>query len=769
MRRRAKYKNAGVAGDPVPIIYMPFDAYTNEVFTGLEPTSQGFSQPRIDQAAADVQVGTGSLFCGAAFQSTTGLYYDGLAKNNGQFTNGTTDEPFTLMCWRKTDRSDLQVAFFSKNNTGAEREYRFGNNRSSTGSTTNNQGYEFQIFDETNGGDILFQTNFGTDNPSDEWAHVALVYYGNQTCDFYKNGVLLNQVVPVTTGTYVRMDQTPSYLCIGRGAQNVSSFGVYNGNMDEVAVYDVALNATQILDAYNKGVAGTPLVDFDQNRQLVYYYTWEGSTNNLTLPFAGDNRADFPDYKLTNNAGVFNFPNVNTTDVQVESQSWEGSNGTNQRAQYNFINNNLNIHNVFRYSREMTIGGWLLYEDNTGTQANIWQGLGSASSSRIYQMSEAGGSNIVTFTLWQNSSTRWSTRAENIPYGTWFHYCAVVNLDYGNWPVRFYINNVLRNDVEELGGSPTYPQTSPTTRIWVGGNGFTGTNNMTGHLDDPFKFNYAISDEERNHIYNEGLAGRNFLPLPQPTFNIYDQTVGTYSFRLLANDYTGSCIRVRRSNDDAEQDIGFSAGVLDQTALTTFVGANDGFVVKWYDQSILRRDASQVNNAQQPQIVTAGVVNTLNGEPCMNLDGTDDVLLADDLAIPANFMVIMVGSHTNGFGYFTHLDTTNDGIEKLGFGTSLRFSYMGDDDTVNKTAGAQLLTIFAYDSTDKIYSINAPETVEAYTAGATSSVTQVALGTRLGGDHAECQYQEVIYWNTQAEIANRATIKTDINTYYNVY
>lgn len=48
-----------------------------------------------------------------------------------------------------------------------------------------------------------------------------------------------------------------------------------------------------------------------------------------------------------------------------------------------------------------------------------------------------------------------------------------------------------------------------------------------------------------------------------------------YSLRKLRNAYTGSAIRVRRSFDNAEQDIGFNGTNLDTTALQNFVGSQN--------------------------------------------------------------------------------------------------------------------------------------------------------------------------------------------------
>lgn len=79
--------------------------------------------------------------------------------------------------------------------------------------------------------------------------------------------------------------------------------------------------------------------------------------------------------------------------------------------------------------------------------------------------------------------------------------------------------------------------------------------------------------------------------------------------RQLRTAYAGSAIRVRRSSDDAEQDIGFSGGVLDTASLLSFVGAGDGFITTVYDQSGNAENSTQSTAAGQPQIVASGVLN----------------------------------------------------------------------------------------------------------------------------------------------------------------
>jgi hypothetical protein len=102
----------------------------------------------------------------------------------------------------------------------------------------------------------------------------------------------------------------------------------------------------------------------------------------------------------------------------------------------------------------------------------------------------------------------------------------------------------------------------------------------------------------------------------------YSGAAAAYSLRKLRTAYTGSAIRVRRSNDNTEQDIGFtSSGDLDTGALKTFVGAgNNGFVTVWYDQSGNARNATQTTAANQPRIVNAGTVERASSKPTIQFN-----------------------------------------------------------------------------------------------------------------------------------------------------
>jgi hypothetical protein len=104
--------------------------------------------------------------------------------------------------------------------------------------------------------------------------------------------------------------------------------------------------------------------------------------------------------------------------------------------------------------------------------------------------------------------------------------------------------------------------------------------------------------------------------------------VRAYSLRKLRAAYAGSAIRVRRSNDNAEADIGFDgSGDLDTAALATHVSSNSGYVTTWYDQTATGDNMVNATAAEQPRIVNAGTNETNNALPVLLLGHATQVSL----------------------------------------------------------------------------------------------------------------------------------------------
>jgi len=252
----------------------------------------------------------------------------------------------------------------------------------------------------------------------------------------------------------------------------------------------------------------------------------------------------------------------------------------------------------------------------------------------------------------------------------------------------------------------------------------------------------------------------------QGILNFYPNAARAYSLRLLTTDYSGSAIRVRRSNDNAELDIGFTAlGDLDTTALTTFVGVNSGFVTTWYDQSGNGFNATQSTAANQPVIVTAGTLETRTGigatRPAVRFNNADAmslsftsianvksafIVLRRRIAI-ANWIFWMSGADY-------HPDQTLNAVW-----LHPTFSSASVRNGVNRLNGTNtnLTTTQQVDGLKTISLINQD----------TSTINGIGLGNTPGRTWDGHQSELIIYSTDQT--SSRTGIENNINTYYGIY
>jgi PKD repeat protein len=157
---------------------------------------------------------------------------------------------------------------------------------------------------------------------------------------------------------------------------------------------------------------------------------------------------------------------------------------------------------------------------------------------------------------------------------------------------------------------------SPTDWGW-----FFGTEGSS-LLQNP-TFNFREIGQKNVKLFGANLTSggfelkSNYIEI-KAVLDLYTNADLAFSMRKLRAAYLGSCIRVRRSSDNTEQDIGFASnGVIDVSAMLSFVGVGNGFVVTWYDQSGNGRNITQSTGSNQPQIVFTGAIAIRNGLPCI--------------------------------------------------------------------------------------------------------------------------------------------------------
>lgn len=263
------------------------------------------------------------------------------------------------------------------------------------------------------------------------------------------------------------------------------------------------------------------------------------------------------------------------------------------------------------------------------------------------------------------------------------------------------------------------------------------------------------------------------IPLLLDTF---PNAAAAYSLRKLRTAYTGDAIRVRRSSDNAEQDFGFVSDDLDKASLLTFVGAGNGFVTTWYDQSGNANDANQATAANQAQIVTSGA---------MIID-VDTSKITTTWTLDRYNLTTGINPNTKYLSVSVVRRQTASGI-LCGLGVDLSFGGSNGQTPLLWIANGQLRssmptslihnTITTVDGYIVTSEKNASNLKTMYLNGsaqantateAPSTGNNINMFGKAGANITVGQYQEYIYWNSE-QSANRTGIETDINTYWNVY
>jgi hypothetical protein len=251
--------------------------------------------------------------------------------------------------------------------------------------------------------------------------------------------------------------------------------------------------------------------------------------------------------------------------------------------------------------------------------------------------------------------------------------------------------------------------------------------------------------------------------------DLYPNAAAAYSLRKLKKTYTGSAIRVRRSSDNAEQDIAFTGGQLNTTALLTFCGVGNGFVTTWYDQSGNAKNLVQTITAQQPYIVVSGALITRNSKPYIRIVDTTSFAFSTDLVT------------TNGTNYslwmlFEKSIVGNINQILIKGGTDYHWLDYGTTQYINSGNNNIVITDPIANVT---YLIN---TITNYGVGATMYRNGTSIGTTTGfGAGAASSVfpgarpsattittAEFVFYPTNQD-ANRLGISANINSFYTLY
>ena len=299
------------------------------------------------------------------------------------------------------------------------------------------------------------------------------------------------------------------------------------------------------------------------------------------------------------------------------------------------------------------------------------------------------------------------------------------------------------------------------------------------------------------NIYGQvGWRAANIAP-PTPLLDTYTGAAAAYSLRKLRTAYTGNAIRVRRSSDSTTLDVGFNEdGTLDTTSLLSFVGAGNGFVSIWYDQSDNGKNASQPASANQPQIVISGTLQTLNSKPTLYFDGSSryfDCGYLNGGTKPADYSTFALARYTWSSYQISAIIHSQNSIGAGETGYNMMFMWSGGRMVGNSSNG----TNYRYWETQPTITLNQRYLFEGHyksntspyigkyyfnnnsittnnwlgsgqNNGGTEFKTAIGRGGEYNGNFFKGEMQEIVtYFSDQ--VPNRTGISSNINSFYSIY
>ena len=281
-------------------------------------------------------------------------------------------------------------------------------------------------------------------------------------------------------------------------------------------------------------------------------------------------------------------------------------------------------------------------------------------------------------------------------------------------------------------------------------------------------------------------------PATDLLLDTYTGSAAAFSVRKLSKDYTGNCMRVRRSSDEATQDIGFDAnGDVDSSAIATFVGDAYGYVSIWYDQSGNGNNATQSTTSAQPMIYdrVAAAVVTENGKPAVDFTRTSSTV-GHYLDIPSYQWQDSNGLMTI-FGVWRTDGTINGQIWSDNSGGSTRsFQYTAGTYFAMTTITGS--TPGSYDTSSNPTLVNDAQhlctgivtngTVEQNVDGTQTDTVSTVVNARVGSFVARMgarpgasieqpwdgRLQELIHYSSAQGSTNISGIESDIDTYFSI-
>jgi len=422
-----------------------------------------------------------------------------------QIPNFDSVVPITISVWLK--RSDAQIGdAFLESACGGQGWY-FG------------WGYYGDPANHVCGGQQCVDNACGNTAITDTaWHHIVSSYDGSQMC-FYLDGM------PDGCVSYSsNFSSSGQPYEIGPNTFTSQPFG---GMMDEVAIFDTVLTASEVAVIYNRqsaNYAGTfNSRTFDAGKTTIWnQLTWtpelpyykplpNSGSEELTTAYAG--LADST--LMASNIGLWHLDDSITigSSTTVTDSSTGSHNGTAQGSsgavssidnghlngafQFDGSTGYVDMGNVAPGTDDMTLSAWIKVSSTGGNQ----EILSKESATSGYTMRVAN--KFISLGFWNGSQTNRVNGSINVADNSWHHIVGMRRSS--NDTTRIYVDGVL--DISaSAGGSPV----NDATHLYLGQDAGGAGNFFGGKMDEVAIWSRALTDAEVLQVYQRGASRLKF-------------------------------------------------------------------------------------------------------------------------------------------------------------------------------------------------------------------------------------------------------------------
>lgn len=284
-----------------------------------------------------------------------------------------------------------------------------------------------------------------------------------------------------------------------------------------------------------------------------------------------------------------------------------------------------------------------------------------------------------------------------------------------------------------------------------------------------------VTPERDYYIAVQDYTVRTGEVVPELLLNTYPGAYAAYSLRRLNGFYNGPAVRLRRSSDNEELDIGFDFdGNLDTVASAAFYDGTNLQAVTWYDQSGNGRDTTQTDPGPQPLLYNNAGLLSHGDFPGLRFVGSDEFPFDSSGLDIGNLSAFAVGKFTDTADTEYLLALSGPDSSKLFqtpvlFNAQFMYAYGSHVSTLSTTANTfrNLHTMIAGSTQGNAQAWLNDSNLGSVTLASGIDDTATGVGARNGfGNMNGFVFEIIVYDSDQS--ANRTGIQTQIMTLYDI-